>query len=104
MDIYRVSYDSETQKFWLVHDFVPLNPLSGAIQAVKRFLRSTQELVIMDFHRFPAGFKHNTRQRHKEGRASILKSCNHCFGICLSHEHLDRFASNLGELARTTGG
>jgi len=70
--IYRVSYDSETQKFWLVHDFVPLNPLSGAIQAVKRFLRSTQELVIMDFHRFPAGFKHNTRQRHKEGRASIF--------------------------------
>jgi hypothetical protein len=30
---------------------VRLNPLSEAVRAVKRFLRNSRELVIMDFHR-----------------------------------------------------
>ena len=64
----RVSYYNDTpEKFWLVHDFVKQNPLYEAIQAVKRFLRMTNELVILDFHRFPFGFTgENTSGRHDE--------------------------------------
>jgi len=64
----RVSYYSDTpEKFWLVHDFVKQNPLFEAVHAVKRFLRMTKELVILDFHRFPFGFKgEKTEGRHDE--------------------------------------
>jgi len=49
----QVSYYEDTpEKFWLVHDFVKQNPLYEAVHAVKRFLRLTQEPVILDFHRF----------------------------------------------------
>ena len=60
-------YNDTPEKFWLVHDFVKQNPLYEAIQAVKRFLRMTNELVILDFHRFPFGFTgENTAGRHDE--------------------------------------
>ena len=64
----RVSYYNDTpEKFWLVHDFVKQNPLYEAIHAIKRFLRMTRELVILDFHRFPFGFTgENTEGRHDE--------------------------------------
>ena len=65
----RVSYFNDTpEKFWLVHDFIKMNPLYEAIHAVKRFLRMTKELVILDFHRFPFGFvdKKANGDRHKE--------------------------------------
>merc|ERR550517_2273207 len=64
----RVSYyGGSMSKFWLVHDFVKMNPLSETIHAVKRFLRSTRELVILDFHRFPMGMSEgNWRWRHRE--------------------------------------
>jgi len=53
----RVSYYADTpEKFWLVHDFVKQNPLYEAVHAIKRFLRLTQEPLIIDFHRFPFGF------------------------------------------------
>ena len=53
----RVSYFRQTpEKFWLVHDFVKHNPLYETVHAVKRFLRMTRELVILDFHRFTSGF------------------------------------------------
>ena len=64
----RVSYYSDTpEKFWLVHDVFKMNPLYEAVHAVKRFLRLTRELVILDFHRFPIGFTGEFRQaRHAE--------------------------------------
>jgi len=64
----RVSYYEDTpEKFWLVHDFVKQNPLYEAVHAVKRFLRLTQEPVIMDFHRFPFGFDGDDQAaRHEE--------------------------------------
>ena len=64
----RVSYYNDTpEKFWLVHDFVKQNPLYEAVHAVKRFLRMTKELVIMDFHRFPFGFtEEGSDGRHDE--------------------------------------
>jgi len=65
----RVSYTNTPEKFWLVHDFVKHNPLYEAVHAVKRFLRITRELVIMDFHRFPEGMDRehpNYRERHQQ--------------------------------------
>ena len=64
----RVSYFSDTpEKFWLVHDFVKQNPLYEVVQDVKRFLRITRELVILDFHRFTSGFNGDKEEtRHSE--------------------------------------
>ena len=41
----------------LVHDFVKMNPLYVVIQDVRKFMKETNEIVIMDFHRFPHGFE-----------------------------------------------
>ena len=43
--------------FCLVHDFVKMNPLYVVIQDVRKFMKETNEIVIMDFHRFPHGFE-----------------------------------------------
>ena len=40
-----------------MHDFVKMNPLYVVIQDVRKFLKETNEIVIMDFHRFPKGFE-----------------------------------------------
>ena len=49
----RVGYYKTTpEKFWIVHDFVKMNPLYEVVNDVRRFLTSTKELVIMDFHRY----------------------------------------------------
>ena len=64
LDIRVGLYEDTAEKFWLVHDFVRLNPLYEAIQAVKRFMRVTKEVVILDFHRFPTGFDNNSYQVH----------------------------------------
>ena len=49
----RVGYYKLTpEKFWVVHDFVKLNPLYEVINDIRRFLSSTKEVVIMDFHRY----------------------------------------------------
>lgn len=53
----RVGYYEHTpEKFWVVHDFVKINPLYEIVQDVRRFMKVTKEMVIMDFHRFPTGF------------------------------------------------
>lgn len=70
----RVGLYQETQeKYWLVHDFVRMNPLYEAIQAIKRFMRITKELVILDFHRFPSGFQTNRIADHSRLMAYILE-------------------------------
>ena len=43
--------------YYSVHDFVKMNPLYVVIQDVRKFLKETNEIVIMDFHRFPKGFE-----------------------------------------------
>ena len=40
------------EKFWVVHDFVKMNPLYEVVNDIRRFLTSTKELVILDFHRY----------------------------------------------------
>ena len=45
-----------------------------AVQSIKRFLRLTKELVILDFHRFPFGFTgENTEGRHEELVSYIIE-------------------------------
>ena len=54
----RVGYYKNTaEKFWIVHNFVKINPLYVVLQDVRKFLQATREIVIMDFHRFPKGFE-----------------------------------------------
>jgi len=63
----RVShYRNTPEKFWAVHDFVKINPLFEIINDVRRFLRSTKEMVILDFHRFPNGFDGTNENNHAE--------------------------------------
>ncbi|XP_022248514.1 PI-PLC X domain-containing protein 3-like [Limulus polyphemus] len=56
----RVGYYPRTkQKFWINHDFFRTrNSLSMVLDDVKRFLDITSEIIILDFHRFPFGFRH----------------------------------------------
>ena len=54
----RVGYYRNTpEKFWIVHNFIKMIPLYEVLQAVRKFLLSTQEVLVMDFHRFPKGFQ-----------------------------------------------
>ncbi|TRY71930.1 hypothetical protein TCAL_14850 [Tigriopus californicus] len=54
----RVGYYPHTpEKFWIVHNFVQVNPLYVVLQDVRKFLQSTKEILIVDFHRFPSGFQ-----------------------------------------------
>lgn len=73
LDIRVGLYQETAEKYWLVHDFVRMNPLYEAIQAVKRFMRITKELVILDFHRFPSGFETNRREDHSRLKAYVLE-------------------------------
>eukprot|EP00092_Neocalanus_flemingeri_P011157 GFUD01012019.1.p1 GENE.GFUD01012019.1~~GFUD01012019.1.p1 ORF type:complete len:456 (-),score=118.95 GFUD01012019.1:61-1428(-) len=97
----RVSYYNDTpEKFWLVHDFVKQNPLYEAVHAVKRFLRMTKELVIIDFHRFPFGFtEENTEGRHEE----LVDYINSELGEFMAPDWLGKGASmnDLWHLNRT---
>ena len=58
---FRVSInDLSPEKYWVAHDFVNMNPLYKVIQDVKRFMRDTKEIVIMDFHRYAMKWFSNT--------------------------------------------
>merc|ERR1739848_264998 len=48
LDIRVGYYQNTPEKFWAVHDFVKINPLHEIITDVRRFMRSTKEMVIMD--------------------------------------------------------
>lgn len=97
----RVSYYNDTpEKFWLVHDFVKQNPLYEAVHAVKRFLRMTKELVILDFHRFPFGFvEEGSEGRHDE----LVEYINSELGEFMAPDWLGKGASmnDLWHLNRT---
>lgn len=47
------------EDFWIAHDFYPINKTVRQVLAqVRQFMDSTSnEVVIMDFHRFPVGFE-----------------------------------------------
>lgn len=43
------------ERWWLNHGVVRVQPLHVILDDVKLFLRSTREIVILDFHGFPVG-------------------------------------------------
>lgn len=43
--------------FWINHDLIKVRPLVPVIQQLKEYLeKAKDEIVIIDFHRFPLGF------------------------------------------------
>ena len=68
----RIGYYSETEeKFWANHNYARVNPLADIIGHIKRFLNETNEIIILDFHRFPVGF-YNREERHHELASYLL--------------------------------
>ena len=57
LDIRVGYYEHTPEKFWIVHNIVKMNPLYIVLQDVRKFLQSTKEIIVMDFHRFPRGFE-----------------------------------------------
>lgn len=48
----RVGY-YKNDGFYLNHDLIRITPLRPALQQIRKFLELTDEIVIVDFHRFP---------------------------------------------------
>ncbi|KFM70036.1 PI-PLC X domain-containing protein 3, partial [Stegodyphus mimosarum] len=67
----RVAYyrsKSSPERFWITHsNFRTEVPVTEVINQVKQFLNATNEIVIMDFHRFVTGFQGSrATARHRE--------------------------------------
>lgn len=93
LDIRVGHYPNTPEKFWAVHDFVKINPLYEIIADVRRFLRSTKELVVLDFHRFPTGFEGDNESNH----AALLRQLQAELGEFMAPDWLGRSVS-LNEL------
>jgi len=96
----RVGYYKTTpEKFWVVHDFVKMNPLYEVVNDIRRFLTSTKELVILDFHRFPNGFDNDDEGIH----ASLLRYLQAELGQFMAPDWLGRSVTpnDLWEMNRT---
>ncbi|XP_044737909.1 PI-PLC X domain-containing protein 1 isoform X2 [Chrysoperla carnea] len=64
-------------KLWINHDLVRVTPLLPLIRDIRRFLEiSKEEIVILDFHRFPVGFQ-GRPQRHQILLDMIQKELGH---------------------------
>ncbi|XP_065560722.1 PI-PLC X domain-containing protein 1-like isoform X1 [Artemia franciscana] len=63
----RVGYYSDLpEKFWVNHDVYRFHPLSAVVNDLLAFVKESRDVVIVDIHRFPAGFKSNNRAKHQE--------------------------------------
>ncbi|OXA57642.1 PI-PLC X domain-containing protein 3 [Folsomia candida] len=62
LDIRVGYYPSYPEKLWVNHNFYRMRPLSEIVKDVARFVEETNEIVVMDFHRFPVGF--TSQDRH----------------------------------------
>lgn len=73
----RVAYqntDSSSEKLYITHSaFVTDISVKEIIRQVKNFLLSTNEIVIMDFHRFVNGFKGRKAARRHQELVSLLE-------------------------------
>lgn len=58
-------YYKENGTFWLNHEFLKIHPFSVALKQIKEFLLATNEILVLDFHRFPVGFRSHT-ERYRE--------------------------------------
>lgn len=48
----RVGY-YKNDGFFINHDLIRITPLRPALQQIRKFLEVTDEIVLLDFHRFP---------------------------------------------------
>ncbi|XP_049766806.1 PI-PLC X domain-containing protein 1-like [Schistocerca cancellata] len=59
----RVAYYPLTDEvWWLNHGLVRFRPLADVLQQVLTFVENTQEVVVLDFHEFPVGFRQQGRR------------------------------------------
>jgi hypothetical protein len=56
LDLRIAYYPDADNVWWLNHDTWRMNPFAPALQDIIDFLEATDELLILDFHRFPIGF------------------------------------------------
>lgn len=49
-----VATDTQS-KFWIVNDNLFVTPITDILDDVRRFITVSDEIVIMDFHKFPIG-------------------------------------------------
>lgn len=74
----RVAYSNSvtsSEKLWITHgNFVRDIPVKEVIRQVKDFLDSTNEIVIMDFHRFTNGFRGRRASRRHEDLIDLLQA------------------------------
>ncbi|CAG0922200.1 unnamed protein product [Notodromas monacha] len=60
----RVGYYPESpEKFFLNHDKIRIMPLKTIFDQVTRFMAATNEILVLDFHRFPVGFNAEAHQQ-----------------------------------------
>ncbi|KAL0275470.1 UNVERIFIED_CONTAM: hypothetical protein PYX00_003308 [Menopon gallinae] len=53
--------EKEDLRFWINHDLLGVQPLIPVLRDIKRFAESSpEEVIVLDFHRFPVGFKRKT--------------------------------------------
>ena len=74
-------YKNTPERFWVMHNFIKMNPLYVVIQDVRKFMLATREIVVLDFHRFPKDFNeeiHKVIGRHKAVKRKPLKGLNQC--------------------------
>lgn len=64
LDVRVGYYPGEEGKFYINHDAIRIRPLQTLLQDVRRFVQETNEIVFLDFHRFPVGF--NSPEVHHE--------------------------------------
>lgn len=64
-------YRTTPERFWLNHGDFKINPLRDAIRDLSTFVNSTNEVVIVDFHRFPWGF--DSPEQHRELLTFLLQ-------------------------------
>lgn len=69
----------ENEDFWIAHDkFRMDHSLRSILLQVKTFMDNTkEEIVIMDFHRFPEGFKEDAENKHNRLLQLVEETVGH---------------------------
>lgn len=56
----RVGFDYQSKHlWWLHHEIYPVRPLSHVLEDIKTFVEATNEIIIVEFHKFHTGFSKN---------------------------------------------
>lgn len=66
LDLRVGHYRKFDHAFYIVHSVIKFQPLIEVLDAVKRFVDETNEIVIIDFQEFPVGFHPNATAIHQK--------------------------------------